>query len=488
MEVYRNGYPWEGMARVKLGTNEKGAPFVMFPDYQRGNPQWRMVDLSAYIEEGFTANAIIYSAIMYKGRSMSGVPLRAYKGDPDKPEKLPPDHPLSKLIQRPNKSQSWREYQWIQTVWLNLAGECYGVVIRTDSDRGVPSAVYPLNPLRVFIVPGKDGKKIGYLYIPEGKRKEDGVPILPQDMMHVKFPNPADPLGGDGYGLPPISPMARSGDVDNTVTKFLQIFFNHGSLVTGILTFDAPMDDDTISSVKRRWKEMYGGFENWDIGVLDQGGKYNRVGLTFTEMGFEVLDERNESRMLGPLGVPPILIGSRLGLMRSTYANYREARLAFWEDTAVPELSLFEDDYKYYLQSDDGGFVAFDYSDVSALKQDAEIKAKTHAEAFARGAITRAEYKAALGLSTEKEDNVYYVPIGVNVTPVGQELGLTAAPALPANSSVDMENSEEDDRQDDQGNKALAVRNPKEWLSELVLEKAVEELRLAREALERDGE
>jgi hypothetical protein len=116
---------------------------------------------------------------------------------------------------------------------------------------------------------------------------------------------------------------------------------------------------------------MYGGSEKWtEIGILDQGGSYQRIGTSFDEMGFEAIDERNESRILGPLGVPPILIGTRMGLARATYSNYAEARRAYWEDTAIPEQTLFEVEHQYYLQSDDGGFVAYDRSKVPALQQD----------------------------------------------------------------------------------------------------------------------
>jgi hypothetical protein len=87
-------------------------------------------------------------------------------------------------------------------------------------------------------------------------------------------------------------------------------------------------------------------------------------------MGFETIDDRNESRICAPFGVPGILIGTRFGMKRSTFSNYEEARRACWEDTLVPENAFFEDAYSYYLQTDDGGFVRFDYSKVAALKKD----------------------------------------------------------------------------------------------------------------------
>lgn len=361
LRVYRDGMP----ARLT-----KKNPIV-FPDFRLGQPQWHMVDLDAYIREGFNMNTLIYSAIMYKAKAMSSVPLRAYSGDMDNPDLLPETHPLSKLCARPSPSQSWREYQMLQEVWLNLTGNAFGFFDRPT--RGAfPTQIIPLNPLRVYIIPDKANKnqKIGYWYVPEGSSFQDGTPLLSEDVSHVKFPNPGDPLDSVGYGLSPLSALARSADVDNSITDFLKQFFDAGTMISGLLKFNMPLTPDQVGAVRARWKEIYGGHENWDeVGVLDQGGEYQRLGYTFDEMGFETLDERNETRILGPFGVPPILIGSRIGLARSTYSNYDQAYKMFWQDTLLHECKLFEDDYQYYL-SDGNAFPAFDFSDVPAFQKD----------------------------------------------------------------------------------------------------------------------
>jgi HK97 family phage portal protein len=338
-----------------------------------GTPTWHTTDFNAWVEEGFGENSLIYSAIMYKVRSKMSAPLRAYGGDPRAPEELPPDHPLSRLVQRPNPHQSGVEFNALAECYFNL-GNAYMLLVRPDGG-GLPERMYCLRPDRVYVVPAQgenpwERTVAGYLYVPEGENIHNGLPVLAEDMMHVKLPNPADPLEGLGEGRPPVC-IGRSADVDNEVTRFLKLFFENGAMLQGILKYDIPLDDDSIAMVKERWRQMYGGVDNWtEIGVLAQGGSYQRIGLSFDEMGFEAIDERNESRILGPIGVPPILIGTRTGLQRATYSNYEQARRAYWEDTAIPEQKLFEVEYQYYLQTDDGGFVAFDRSGVPALQQD----------------------------------------------------------------------------------------------------------------------
>lgn len=379
----------------------------MWPAYREGQPVWKIVDIESYINEGFNLNTLIYSAVMYKARASATAPLKAFRGTPERSIPLEPEHPLSQLVARPNLHQSWVEFQMQNIVYENIAGNVF-IFLDRPKGGGLPEAMYSLRPDRVFVIPGRTNGQTGikgYAYFPEGVShagaNRDAVGILPEDMIHIKLPNPGDPMEGMGEGLSPLSPVARSADVDNSITKFLKMFFDTGAMVTGALSFDVPIDDEILARVKERWREIYGGFENWDIGVFDRGATYQRVGLTFEEMGFEGQDERNETRILGPFGVPPILIGSRIGLMRSTYANYKEARTAFWEDTFVPEMSLFEVDFQYFLQTPDGGFVKFDYKNVPALQQDIPAIVTAWGELVDRG-ISREDAATTVGLSLQK--------------------------------------------------------------------------------------
>jgi len=330
-KFYRDGWQQFGIVPRERGRGvlaintwgTKAAPFI-WPEWRMGQPIWQLVDYPTYAQEGYNENTVVYSAIMYKVRSIVSAPLRAYTGTLDEPELLPPDHPLSQLVARPNRFMSWPEFQGLAEVYFNLSGNCYIYV-----DKGTP-ALYLLRPDLVKIVP-RPGKKelMGFLYVPEGKGQADGIPYLPQDIIHVKLPNPLDELDGLGYGIPPVSPAARSVDVDNQVTRFLKLFFDKGAMPPGLLSYDYELDDEDIARARERWQEQYGGVANWtDVAVLDKTGKYQRLGLTFDEMGFEGLDERNEARISGPFGVPPILIGARAGLKHATYCLPAMARIS----------------------------------------------------------------------------------------------------------------------------------------------------------------
>ncbi|MBX4215692.1 phage portal protein [Candidatus Parcubacteria bacterium] len=329
-----------------------------------------MDNFKSYSAEGYDLNSIIHSAVSYKARTVALGRLVAFQGDMDKPMKLEAKHPLAKLLARPNPYQSWMEFQQQRMTYLNLSGNSYTWLDRPKIG-AQPTALWNLRPDRVYVVPN-DRRLMGYLYVPDDRAREDGVPMLPEDVIHVKFPNPRDRFEGLGYGLSPLAPLAMSGDVDNAITRYLKVFFERGSMPNGVLKTNLSLDTDGVADARARWQQIYGGVDNWtDIAVLDKDLSYQRVGLTFEEMGFDALDGRNETRMLGPFGVPAILIGVRVGLLRSTYNNAVEARKACWQDTLNPEQMLFHSDDEFYLGlPDEEIFVQYDNSAVPAMQED----------------------------------------------------------------------------------------------------------------------
>lgn len=374
LDVFRRGYPG--------GGSEKRLPSP-WPAWRQLQPQWHLIDLQTYVSEGFALNALVYSAIMYKVRTMMAAPLKAYTGDPYYPKPLPESHSLSRIVARPNEHQSWTEFHSQNIVFLNLDGNV--MIYKNRKDR----MMYSLRPDRVYIIPskGRVAKLKGYVYVPEGGSPynvNDCLPILPQDMIHIKLPNPGDPLEGMGYGLSPLSSAAQSVDVDNLITKFLNTFFQKGTMLTGLLSFDIPLKEGTADVIIETWKKKYGGVDASDVGILDRGAKYQRLGLTFDEMGFSEQDLRNECRILGPFGISPILIASRAGLEGVSYSNYEAARKACWEDTLVPELRMFETEFQHHLKARQA-FVKFDLTGVPALQKDLPVQVNAAYTLFQMG-------------------------------------------------------------------------------------------------------
>lgn len=416
--------------RPPMQTKKK---VVLYPTWKEGQQaNWTWTDLSAYINEGYNVNAIIYAAINYKARAAKQVPLRGYTGTEELPEPLPADAPLSRLLERPNTWLSWPELQETLTVYLNLFGNAYAALTNRD-ENNVPQRIYPMRPDRVTHLYA-NGELRGYVYIPPGGTWDDRMALLASDVMHVKFPNPGDEFGGMGKGLSPIAPLAQSGDVDNAATSFLKLFFDQGAMPPGILKTELTLDDDAVAEVQERWMSIYGNWRNWmEPAVLDRDLEYQRIGLTFDELGMQELDARNENRMATVFGVPLQLIESRPSIVSSTYNNIEQLQLAFWLNTFKAEMDSFEVEWKYYLHGTRGEFVKYDYSNVYALQPLRDKIILQMSDAWNSGAVTRGEYRAALSLPAVRGvDDVYKLQlttllVPASVTPTATEAGAASS-------------------------------------------------------------
>jgi phage portal protein BeeE len=197
------------------------------------------------------------------------------------------------------------------------------------------------------------------------------------------------------------------------VTDFLKLFFEKGGVPMGLLKSKQRLMDTQVADIRRRWRERYGGYEKWiEPAVLDSDAEWLRTGLTFEEMGFDILDARNEAKICAVMDVPAILVGAKVGLDRSTYSNYSEARLAWWEDGLVPLYENYVDVIENQLAPDFGtNFVTeWDFSKVWAFQEERAKLWRRAVEALEAGGITVNEFRREIGLQDDPGQDIYLRP------------------------------------------------------------------------------
>ena len=127
--------------------------------------------------------------------------------------------------------------------------------------------------------------------------------------------------------------------------------------------------------------------------LLEGGLDWKEMSLSPKDMDFLNAKLQSARDVAAAFGVPPMLVGVPGD---STYANYREARLALWEETILPLLDFIADQLNHWLSPRFGDHLklAYDKDEISALSPRRE-------EAWARvqGAefLTLNEKRAAVG-------------------------------------------------------------------------------------------
>ncbi|MFO7274421.1 MAG: phage portal protein, partial [Bacillota bacterium] len=194
--------------------------------------------------------------------------------------------------------------------------------------------------------------------------------------------------------------------------------------------------------LEQRWRSRHARERRGGIGILSGDADIKVLGLNMRDLEFPDLRSISETRICAAFGVPPILVGAKVGMDRSTYANYQEARRSFWEETVSPLLRRLQDRINHKLLpmfGDVRGLEArFDKSEVSALQESVDKLWERVTRAVEAGWLLLDEARAEAGKDAlpDGQGQVRLVRSGVTEVPVGAtEGGGTPGGTAPAAGS-----------------------------------------------------
>lgn len=370
----------------------KAAQFRVVPTWVRQSflePTFRNL-----VRDGYQKNAAVFACISALAFAFPEAPLVVLR---ERDEEPLPQHPLRSLIRRPNKLMGEAELKAITIVYAAIGGNAYWHKIRTR--RGIVE-LWPYHAGYFTAVPGGDNWISHYVYDETGSGAcYEGLPKVPvEDIVHFKWPSP-DP-GQPWQAMPPLRPAAREVDSDNEATRYLFTLLKNDAVPRTILTTpaDRNLSDDEVKRMRAQFKDRYGGDNRGDVAILEGGTTMQRLGLDLEQLAFEALHNLPEARIAAAFRVPPIIAGLNVGLQRSTFANYGEARKAFTQDTLVPLWVAWASE----IEADPdlnptGELVRMDTSRVAALQEDENRKWTRVINAVAAGLLDEDEGRAEIG-------------------------------------------------------------------------------------------
>ncbi len=354
--------------------------------WEAGKPQYPETKFENLVKFGWRKNELIFACIAKKAGTASQVRLKVYSKSTEEPV---PNHPLQTMIRNPNPFMS--EYDFWSSVFIyqDLAGRAAYEKERNRAGKTIH--LWPLRPDWLHPIPSQTQFISGYEYEVPGV----GSKVLPaEDVLDMRLFDPINQYNS----WPPVAVAGRIGDVDNSATDFIKIFFEKGGIPPGVIKTTKRLRDTEVTEIRRKWGERYGGIQGWlEPAVLDQDASYEPTGSTFEQMGFEILDARNEARICAVLQVPPIIVGAKVGLDRSTMANYKEARTSWWEDDLVPTYMNHMDSLENLAAEYPDIYLGWDFSQVPALREERVTLWSRANEGLKMGGITVNEYRNELG-------------------------------------------------------------------------------------------
>jgi len=395
-----------------------------FPTWNLRREILPLVDYLSYASEGYAKNSVVYSCIRKIATTAPAASLRVERIVDGQREAVASD--LTSIFQSPNPYLNAFTFQETIHTFLNLIGECFIIKVGLGGRVGRPlkkPELWFARPDRMHPVPAEK-KLLGYVYISEdGKR----TPFTPDEIIHVKYPNPLDQWEGLGRGLSPLSAAAIETDVDNNSTAFMKEFFNNACVPFGLLKSKHILDDADVTRIRQRMKEQYGsasqtsgsvtsqaqswnGFvqqtragKRWhELMILDADMDYQKMGLAPDEIALPEIRSLTESRICAVFDVPPILVGVQIGIKNVGSFNetaVKEARRQLWFDKIIPDNQrigeVFTQAFRDHLAENE--VIAHDYSQVAILQEDRTARFQRATQGYTNGWLTQNEARREAG-------------------------------------------------------------------------------------------
>lgn len=307
---------WFGAERKAMPVTVR--PFALCPGSGRTAASPR--DVPALMRAGYERNAIVHRCVRVIAEAVASVPLVAS------------DAAAQRLLDTPNADQSGPELWENLQGFLQVSGNAYLEVSSLD---GEPRELFALRPDRMRVLPGTGGWPAGWEYSLGGRKRryERDRASGKSPIFHMRLFHPGD----DYYGLSPLQAAASALDLHNTGSEWARALLDNAARPSGALIAGGPdgrLSEDQFERLKAELEGAHAGPGNAGRPLLLEGGlDWKPMSMTPADMDFTGARREAAREIALAFGVPPLLLGLPGD---NTYANYREANLAFWRQTVAP--------------------------------------------------------------------------------------------------------------------------------------------------------
>lgn len=359
--------------RRPLETKDKLTTFLPYTNSQFSGFE-NITDASNL--NSYKDSLYLYIAVSKISKRMASIPLELHKikGTKGDTEEVF-DHEILDLFYNPNDMQTQRVFMETSCAHYLLSGDVFWYINRDDM------SMVTLRPDYIDIILSKDHQTVvAYEY-----RAGNITKFKPEDIIHIKNPDPTNILRGVGAVRPANMRIITEKAAAKYQANWLQ---NQGRPDVAVFV-DGPVDDEKGNTARAKWQSTFGKNKGGSAGFFGNNIKsIQELNKTPVEMG--LMDTQNFLRddILAALGVPKAMVTSDDVNM----ANAKEAYRMFLQEAVVPVMNAFIDviNNRMLPQFDQALFFRFD----DPTPSDRELILKETTELKKNGIITANEARA----------------------------------------------------------------------------------------------
>ena len=261
----------------------------------------------------------------------------------------------STLLKKPNPHQGGADFLEALYGHLLVAGNAYVEAVTID---GAVRELYALRPDRMSVVPDAIGWPAAFEYAANGRTCASRRTATGGSRRSCTCANSIRSTTITAFRR---SRRRRSSlDVHNAASAWNKALLDNAARPSGALVYKgengANLSEEQFERLRDELAANFSGAANAGRPLLLEGGlTWQSMSLSPKDMDFMQLKHGAAREIALAFGVPPMLFGIPGD---NTYANYREANLAFWRQTVLPLVGALRECARRLARAGVGGGAA----------------------------------------------------------------------------------------------------------------------------------
>jgi len=274
--------------------------------------------------------AVVLSCVRVISETISTLPIKSMKKS-GRTREDDDTSPIAEILRiGPNEHLSTTDWMERIVCELILRGEHISII---HGRQGVEiTSIEPVHPDDIIKLEVKfvGGRRLLVYHIRDKETR--AVKIYSQEeILHIRGLQ----IGDQRYrGSSVIQHAVASFGIGLAADNFAASTFKNQGIPAGILEYPEGLDEDEIKNITESWQKTYGGSDNaGKIAIIEQGLKYQKIGLTPADT--QLLDTRKFTgiQLCGLLRVPP----HKVAIMdKATWGNIEHQNIEFATDCIRP--------------------------------------------------------------------------------------------------------------------------------------------------------
>ncbi len=248
----------------------------------------------------------------------------------DDVEEVQDGHPLLELIDRVNPEMTRPELVETTVTYQDLLGDAYWYL--EPGALGVPGAIYPLMTQYVKIVRSESGELVGYNY---GKDFTTATLIPAEQVIHFRYPNPADP----DYGLGCLEASLGANALLKAEQEFMRNHYENGGIPRIGIVAKQKLTKEQRKELYEDWKARFASKARGEQAIVLEGDMdVKSFGFSLADSGIEFVQQFSREETCAAFGVPLTMVQ----LNEASRAGAEAGDYAYMAHTIAPKLRRIE--------------------------------------------------------------------------------------------------------------------------------------------------